>query len=322
VHTAFSPNGGGALTGVAQNRRSLTRVRDMEPHAATHHVRRFNRTVTQRIGALEEGYLARGRPLGASRVLWEIGEDGADVRALRARLELDSGYLSRLLRRLEREGLVAVTPDARDGRVRTVQLTDAGRAERAVLDVRSDELARSLLEPLTEAQRSQLVDAMRLVERLLVSGAVELRVDDPVSPAAQYCVGSYFEELRSRFENGFDPALSVLPDIGELVEPAGLLLVARLHGEPVGCGGLRLFDGGVADVKRMWVAPSARGLGLGRRLLGELESHALERGVQLLRLETNRALAEAIALYRSAGYVEIDPFNDEPYAHHWFEKRL
>jgi len=294
----------------------------VETQAATQHVRRFNRTVTQRIGALEDGYLARGRPLGASRVLWEIGEEGIDVRALRARLELDSGYLSRLLRRLEREGLVDVEAGARDGRVRTVRLTEAGRAERAVLDVRSDELARSLLEPLTDAQRSQLVEAMRLVERLLVAGAVDVRVEDPGSPAARNCVRSYFEELEARFDRGFDPALSVLPDIGELVEPAGLLLVARLRGEPVGCGGLRLFEDGVADVKRMWVARSARGLGLGRRLLAELEAHARERGVALVRLETNRALAEAIALYRSSGYVEVAPFNDEPYADHWFAKEL
>jgi DNA-binding MarR family transcriptional regulator/GNAT superfamily N-acetyltransferase len=290
--------------------------------AATEHVRRFNRTITQRIGALQEGYLARGRPLGASRVLSEIGDAGVDVRALRARLELDSGYLSRLLRRLEHEGLVAREPDPRDRRVRAVRLTEAGRAERAVLDTKSDELARSLLDPLTEAQRSQLVDAMRLVERLLVAGAVETYIEDPTSPAARLCIGSYFEELRTRFEEGFDPARSVLPDVGELVEPAGLLLVARLHGEPVGCGGLQLHDGGVADVKRMWIAPSVRGLGLGRRLLAELEDHARRRGVAVVRLETNRALTEAIALYRSAGYVDVPRFNDEPYGDHWFAKEL
>jgi ribosomal protein S18 acetylase RimI-like enzyme len=191
-----------------------------------------------------------------------------------------------------------------------------------VLDRKSDELARSLLAPLTDAQRTQLLEAMRLVERLLVAGAVEIRIDDPTSPAARLCIGSYFEELRSRFQEGFDPARSVLPDIGELVEPAGLLLVARLRGEPVGCGGLRLHDGGVADVKRMWVAPSARGLGLGRRLLLELEEQARRRGVALVRLETNRALTEAIALYRSAGYVEVPRFNDETYGDHWFAKEL
>src|SRR3954447_997179 len=102
--------------------------------SATQRVRSFNRTVTQRVGALHDEYLARGRPLGASRVLWEVGEGPVDVRALRARLDLDSGYLSRLLRALEGEGLVVVAPGSGDRRVRTVRLTPAGRAARALLD--------------------------------------------------------------------------------------------------------------------------------------------------------------------------------------------
>src|ERR671928_1714933 len=94
-------------------------------------LRRFNRTVTQRVGALQEGFLARGRPLGHSRLLWEIGADGTDVRALRARLGLDSGYVSRVLRALEDEGLVQVAPSAVDGRVRVARLTAAGEREQA-----------------------------------------------------------------------------------------------------------------------------------------------------------------------------------------------
>src|SRR5581483_6044830 len=90
----------------------------------------------------------------------------------------------------------------------------------------------------------------------------------------------------------------------------------------VGCGALKFHGRAPTELKRMWVAPSARGLGLGRRLLTELERLAAEHGVRVLRLETNRNLTEAIALYRSAGYREVDAFNDEPYAHHWFEKRL
>src|SRR5690242_21533968 len=120
-------------------------------------VRSFNRTVTQRIGALQDSYLARGRPLGASRVLWEIGDDAADVRALRARLDLDSGYLSRLLRLLERDGLIEVAPDATDRRLRRLRLTPAGRAERELLDARSDDLARSLVDPLGDEHRERAV---------------------------------------------------------------------------------------------------------------------------------------------------------------------
>jgi DNA-binding MarR family transcriptional regulator/GNAT superfamily N-acetyltransferase len=289
---------------------------------ATQAVRSFNRTVTQRIGALQDAYLARARPLGASRVLWEIGEDGTDLRALRVRLGLDSGYLSRLVRSLEQDGLVSVVPRATDKRVRTVQLTGAGRAEREVLDRRSDELASSLLAPLSAGQRARLVDAMGVVERLLVAGAVEVDVEDPTTPAARFCIQSYFAELETRFDTGFDPGRSISADADELTEPAGLLLVARLRDEPTGCGALKFHGTEPAEIKRMWVAPTARGLGVGRRIVGELERHAGLRGVRLVRLETNQALHEAASLYRSAGYVEVAPFNDEPYAHHWFEKRL
>jgi DNA-binding MarR family transcriptional regulator len=284
-------------------------------------VRSFNRTVTERVGALQESFLARGRALGASRVLWEVGE-GTGVRELRARLGLDSGYLSRLLRSLEAEGLVTVASDPADRRVRQVRLTAAGRAERAILDERSDALAGSLLAPLSERQRTQLVEAMGTVERLLTAGLVEVAVEDPASAAGRACLEAYFEELDARFDAGFDPAVSVVADPAELTEPAGVLLVARLRGEPVGAGAVRLHPGEWAEIKRMWVAPAARGLGLGRRLLAELEHHARRLGATVARLETNRNLVEAIALYRAAGYVEIERFSPEPYAHFWFEKRL
>jgi DNA-binding MarR family transcriptional regulator/GNAT superfamily N-acetyltransferase len=284
-------------------------------------VRGFNRVVTQRIGALSEEYLARSRPLGASRVLWEIG-DGADVRAIRARLDLDSGYLSRLLRGLQDEGLVRVRPARDDHRVRAVRLTEAGRAERAELDRRSDELAGSLLAPLNDRQRARLADAMATVEQLLTAGLVQIGIEDPASSAARFCLQSYFAELDSRFDAGFDPAASIPAAARELAEPAGLLLLARIRGEPAGCGALKFHGAQPAELKRMWVAASARGLGVGRRILTELEQHGRQRGVTVLRLETNRQLTEAIRLYRSAGYAEVPAFNDEPYAHHWFEKHL
>ncbi|MEA2381897.1 MAG: hypothetical protein QOH72_1868 [Solirubrobacteraceae bacterium] len=289
---------------------------------ATEQVRSFNRTVTQRIGVLQDEYLARGRPLGASRVLWEVGDDAVDVRALRARLELDSGYLSRLLRSLEREGLVVVEPGASDRRVRTVRLTAAGRAERAVLDRESDALAAALLAPLGDDQRERLVAAMAVVERLLTAGLVAVGIEDPRSEAARFCLRSYAADLDATFETGFDPARSRAVDPAALTPPAGLLLVARLHDEPVACGALRLHRGAPAEIKRLWVAPAARGLGVGRRVLAELEAHARRNGAKVVRLDTNRALRAATALYRSSGYAEVAAFNDEPYAHHWFEKRL
>jgi DNA-binding MarR family transcriptional regulator/GNAT superfamily N-acetyltransferase len=283
-------------------------------------VRRFNRTLTQRIGVLNDEYLARHRPLGASRLLWEIGPDGSDVRSLRARLELDSGYISRLLRSLETDRLVKVVPDRSDRRVRTVHLTKAGGAELKLLERLSDDLAWSLLEPLTHDQRSRLVDAMGTVERLLTAGMVQLKLEDPTSEDAKFCIRSYFAELDSRFESGFDPQQSISADTAELTEPAGLLLIARLRDEPVGCGALKMHGREPAEIKRMWIAARVRGLGLGRRILEELERQARRRGIRTLRLETNRSLNEAIGLYKSAGYREVEPFSDEPYAHHWFAK--
>lgn len=285
-------------------------------------VRRFNRFVGQRIGALDDHFLARDRPMGEARVLWEIGDDGCDVRSLRARLGLDSGYLSRLLRSLERDALVTVAPGATDARVSTVRLTAAGHRERAVLEQRSDELADSFLAPLGPAQRERLVRALAEVERLLMIGMVDIAPRDPADPLARHCLREYELELDRRFEHGFDPGRSISATASELRPPAGVLLVATVLSEPLACGALKLHDGGPAELKRMWVAPSARGLGLGRRLLAELEAHAVRNGSRTARLETNGALAEAIALYRSAGYREVPAFNAEPYAHHWFEKAL
>src|SRR3954447_2632236 len=285
-------------------------------------VRQFNRTVTDRIGALDEQYLARSRPLGASRVLWEIADGGTDARTLRSRLNLDSGYLSRLLRRLETEDLITVIPDPIDQRVRIVRLTPAGRSERAVLDGLSDDLASSLLAPLDDERRTALVAAMRTVDRLLTASAVVVGVEDPTTEDAQFCLRSYFAELGSRFEAGFDPERGISATAAELVEPAGLLLVARLRGAPIGCGAVKFHRAEPAELKRMWVSSTARGLGLGRRILRELELQAVTHGVTTVHLETNRNLTEAIALYRSAGYQEVAAFNDEAYADHWFEKRL
>ena len=291
----------------------------MQPTAQ---VRAFNRVVTRRIGALQGEYLARGRPLGASRALWEIAAGHDDLRALREHMGLDAGYLTRLVQSLERDGLVAVEADGTDRRVRALRLTADGEAEVAELDRASDELAASMLAPLNERQRERLVEAMATVERLLTAGLVEVAPADPASPAAQACLAAYFAEIDERFEHGWDQSVGIFLEPADMAPPRGLILLARLDGEAVGCGVLWHHGGGIADAKRMWVAPRARGLGLGRRLLAELESHARAAGVHTLRLETNRALTEAIALYRAAGYEEVEPFNNEPHAHHWFAKAL
>src|SRR5579862_4648706 len=285
-------------------------------------VRRFNRTVTQRVGALEDAFLSHDRPLGQARLLWEIGPDGSDVKALRARLDLDSGYLSRLLRSLQNAALITVEPSDDDGRVRTARLTSRGLTEKAELDRLSDDAAAAILGPLSARQRERLVTAMAEVERLLVASMVGITMCDPRHPDARRAVRAYIAELSVRFEEGFDPDRGISAADHEVSPPAGLFLLASLHGEPVGCGVLKFHPAAQAHLKRMWVDSSVRGLGLGRRLLAELEAQAAAHGVRTLQLETHRSLTEAISLYRAAGYREVPPFNDEPYAHHWFEKVL
>jgi DNA-binding MarR family transcriptional regulator/N-acetylglutamate synthase-like GNAT family acetyltransferase len=286
------------------------------------HVRQFNRTVAQRIGALSDNFLATHRPMAEARLLWEIGEDGCEVRTLRNRLGLDSGHASRLLRALESDGVAKVEPSASDRRIRVARLTRAGMKEWAQLDRRSDAFAASVLEPLNERDRERLIESMRTVQRLLTAAAVEIRDVDPAGPDARQCLRAYVAELNERWEAGFDPSAGVSAEPHELTPPAGCFVVAYLYGEPIGCGGIKHLPGGPSDIKRMWVSPAARGLGLGRRLLHELEQRVRDSGATVARLETNRVLAEAIGLYRSEGYVEVPAFNAEPFAHHWFEKSL
>ena len=129
-------------------------------------------------------------------------------------------------------------------------------------------------------------------------------------------------ELDARFEAGFDASLSISADAHALRLRRVRCSSPAMHARPVGCGAIKFHPGAPAELKRMWVAPGARGIGLGRQILGELERLARDGGAQIVRLETNRALSEAIALYRGSGFREVAAFNDEPYAHHWFEKRL
>ena len=289
---------------------------------AVSQVRSFNRTVAERIGAVSDRFLHRKRPMNESRLIWEIGPNGEDLRTLRARLSLDSEYLTRLLGSFEKQGLVTVRYTKQDGRVRRARLTKAGLRERAELDRRSVDFAVHILEVLTDKQRKQLTSAMGQVEHLLEATMIRFETEDPTSADAIWCFEQYFAELNARFEAGFDPARSISADALELVPPRGALVIARLRDKPVGCGALKLTKKRAAELKRMWIAPALRGLGVGRRMMNELERVASDADVQFVRLETNRTLKEAIALYRGSGYVEVDAFNTEPYAHHWFEKRL
>jgi DNA-binding MarR family transcriptional regulator len=276
-------------------------------------VRSFNRLVTRQVGALSDRYLGR-LPLGEARVLFEIGSAGrATPRDIRARLGLDSGYLSRVIGSLRRHGLVEETPSPSDGRTKLLRLTPTGRAEQRKMDEASDALAASTLEPLTAEQRERLLRAEADVQRLLALSMFTVGLEDPSSSDARWCLDHYFAELDERFEEGF---------VAPSDESVAAFVVARLGGQPAGCGALKTLAPGIGEIARVWVDRPHRGLGLGPRIIRALEEEAAGLGHHTLRLDTNRSLDEAKAMYRANGYVEIARYNDNPYANHWFEKEL
>lgn len=285
-------------------------------------IRSFNRAVTRRVGALEESYLSRGRPLSEARLLFEIGRQGAALGALRQRLGLDSGYLSRMLRSLEAQRLVSVGAQDDDARARYATLTESGHAELAAYDALADDQAQSLLKPLSPAAQDRLVAAMAEVERLMAAAAVAIVEEDPDSADANQCLDLYVAEVASRFTDGFDTAKGSTASGDEFTRPRGAFLLARLDGNPVGCGAVRLLDARTAEIKRMWVSPQARGMGLAMRMLLRLEEIARDLGARTVCLDTNRALTEAQSLYERQGYEEVARFNDNPYADRWYSKRL
>ncbi len=278
-------------------------------------LRRFNRYFTRRIGALDEHYLGRDRPLNEARLLYEIGS-GASLRELRTRLGLDAGYLSRMVRALEGQGLVRVTVHPTDSRLRLVAPTPAGRDELAEQNRRADALAEGLLRGLSGSQRDRLTEAVAVTERLLRLASITVRPAGPASPDARACLTAYAAELDERFPEGYAVTDLVPP------ERIAVLLVAYEEERPVGCGALCAPDTDTAEIKHLWVHLDARGLGLGRRLLTELEHTAAGRGHRTVRLDTHTALKEAAALYRTGGYTEIPAYGDNPHAGHWFEKSL
>lgn len=206
---------------------------------AVQKIRRFNRTVTQHIGLLNNSYLGRGRSLAASRMLFEIGIAGSEIRLLRKRLELDSGYATRLIKSIEAEGLVEISRSIEDSRVRLVSLTEAGKAELELLDRLADRSANELLGHLETKQQEKLLSAMQVVTKLLDAGFVTVDVIDPAEPQAQKCLEKYYQELSERFEEGFnvERGISATPD--ELTPPRGYFVTATLYDEAVGCGALK-----------------------------------------------------------------------------------
>ena len=284
-------------------------------------LRRFNRSWSQRVGVLDESFLGSGRPLGPSRLLFELRTGGSGVRELRDRMDLDSGYLSRLLRQLEGEGLISVTPDPADGRRRIATLTKRGVAAQQDLDDRSDALAHGLVDVLSARQRVRLAECLDQADRLVRAATVSLDLVDPASESARTAVAAYFRELDQTFEGGFDTTAGAA-DGQTLGGSTGRFVVAVSDGVVVACGGLQTLSDDIGEIKRMWVHRDWRGLGLAGRIRRRLEREAAELGHQAVRLDTNSSLVDALAMYRAAGYIDIPRYNDNPYPDHWFEKRF
>ncbi len=284
-------------------------------------LRRFNRAVTREVGALDTSFLGRGRPLGAARVLQLVRPEGTDVAVIRDTLDLDSGLMSRFLRSLEREGLIATATDPGDRRRRIARLTEAGRQEMAAYDhIGRDRAAR--LVARAGSRSTEVLAAMDLIATLLNRDHLTVRPADPDSPEVQSCWQAYFDELLVRVPAARSGTFT-LPEPGAPAyrPPQGRCLVAWSDDLPVGCVALRPLDTATAEVKRLWVHDSARGQGLARRLMQTIEDEARDMGLHLLKLDTNSALSEALALYRATGWHETAPYTGAP-ADVWLEKRL
>lgn len=283
-------------------------------------IRQFSRAVAVEIGALDDSFLNRGRSLGAARVLNAIGLQYNNVSDLRTYLNLDTGLLSRLLRGLEAEGLIETTQSTIDRRSRITRLTKKGKDEFNIYETLSDDRATQILARHKNARH--LLDAMDMVTTALSRDRILYEEVDYTSDAATFCLNAFAAELAERLDTGFDLQNSGDPDLSQMQHPHGTFVVAKLNERPVGCVGIKGNGDAVAEVKRMWIAPTARGLGLARHLMTFAEDAARALAITTLRLDTNHRLVEAVNLYQNTGWTEIDRFNDDPYPDVFFEKHI
>lgn len=282
--------------------------------------RNFSRAVAVEVGALEDSFLNRGRPLGAARVLNAIGLGYGRVSDLRAYLKLDSALLSRLLRGLEAEGLVKTSTNPADQRGRLTRLTPKGEQEFDIYETLSNERAASILARHKNTHR--LLNAMDIITIALSRDNIMFEEVDYASELATACLSAFAAELSERLNTVFDLKNSGDPELSQMKHPYGTFVVAKLGDMPLGCVGVKGRGGDLAEIKRMWITPAARGLGLARRMMTSAEEAARALSITTLRLDTNSTLSEAVGLYRSMGWVEIDRFNEDPYPDLFFEKQL
>ena len=282
--------------------------------------RRFHRAVTTEAGVLDASFLGRGRPLGPARVLNAIGRGIVDIAEIRAYLRLDSGLMSRILRGLEEEGLIRVEASEADARCRIASLTKAGEAEFAAYEALSDKQAADIV--ARHPHPEVLLQAMDVVATALGFDRTVIERVSSLDPRAVACLEAYYAELARRLKSGFDVNLSADPEASDMAHPRGAFLLAMLDGMPIGCIGVKGTDKGYAELKRLWIVPSARGMGLAHRMMAEAEEEARRLGIKCLRLDTNSVLSDAVAMYHKLGWTEIERFNEDPYPDLFFEKLI
>lgn len=283
-------------------------------------LRRFNRSVTSALGAMDQSFLGRGRPLGVARALHAIGKGRTEVRDLRDYLGLDSGLMSRNLRSLEDEGLIETTASAEDARQKQVHLTEKGQAEVTAYETLSDQHALELLG--RSRRRDELLAALDLISATFTQNVPHIRRADPQDADIAYAMEEYTKELSRRFGRTFAVTEMSEEERQDFLPPRGVFLLAEVDGMAVGCGAVRPLEGQIGEVKRVWINPAWRGRGLSRRLMEAVEQEARGLGYGMVRLDTSRHLGEAVGLYHALGYREIERYNDNPDADHFFEKLL
>jgi DNA-binding MarR family transcriptional regulator len=258
--------------------------------------------------------------LNAARLLNAVGQDRTEISDIRAYLGLDSGLLSRLLRGLEDEGLVLTQAGAQDARRRTVSLTAQGRAEFDVYENLSNAQAQAVLDTTTNTEA--FLKAVDLVASVFGQSDIEILDVDVEDQRFARCMKRYETELVQVLNIEFSLKETGSADLSKMRPPKGNCLIATSEGIELGCVGVTELTAGVGEVKRLWVSPATRGLGLSRRLMEQIEERARRLGMTRLVLDTNGGLSAALGLYRSMGWTEIERYNDNPYAQHFFEKRL
>jgi DNA-binding MarR family transcriptional regulator/GNAT superfamily N-acetyltransferase len=287
-------------------------------------LRHFNRYYTNRLGLLSRYRFDTNLTLTEARVIFEIGHAGEHTQSALGRdLKVDMGYLNRVVRRLASEGLVAITPDRLDGRVSVLALTAAGRGALAKIDADSDTQVLDMMRGLTERESQTLVSHLDAARRLLEKQSsrrpmIERAGGSDDMAAARTLMKEYARFLGVDLSfQGFEEEIAALP--GKYAPPSGALFLARApskdrgsRGIPAGCVALRKLGPGICEMKRLFVRPRFRGLGLGRALAERIIEEGRALGYRVMRLDTLDRLKRAVELYRSLGFRQIPPYCENP----------